>query len=158
MEKQKHKNEEYDDIEYKRWINKINHNFGMENMPKKLSEDEEAEIRQLHAQRGTLMDRYENICHKIEPFYSKIERLLAIEKEIWESLECVNRRICEIQGHLLSEKIDGDYDDEVCEYYYYRICQLCGKKVYEEGINPNDIVNTAKEFTSPKRIKLSLHR
>ena len=116
--------------------------FGLNNNFPKLSERQDERRDGLFQKRSLQIVMYNRLRAEIEP-------LLVLERDMWYNLNEINKEICEIEGHRLSEKVETEYDDELgCNSVsYYRRCLVCGKRIYKEGLKNNDVVVKGEEGT-----------
>ncbi|MBR4178968.1 MAG: hypothetical protein IKR57_06450 [Bacilli bacterium] len=119
--------------------------FGIDNDFPNLNERDESKRNSLFTQRKLLIGKYERLREQLLP-------LLTLERNMWAQLNDLNKEICEIEGHRLSEKVETEYDDDGLSRAvgYYRTCLVCGKRIYKEGLKEKDVVVKGEE--GPKRI------
>lgn len=127
-------------------LNEKTEQFGLNNNFPKLSERQDERRDGLFQKRNIQIAMYNRLRVEIEP-------LLVLERNMWYNLNEINKEICEIEGHRLSEEVSTEYDDDGLgcnSVSYYRTCLVCGKRVYKEGLKRDDVVVKGEE--GPKRI------
>ena len=128
-----------------RIIKKRRLHFGIYNRFPKLSREDDEERDKLFQQRDLQIKKYKRVC-------GELKAIMFLEKQIWYRIEEINKRICELEGHRLSEEIEEEYIDDglPMPVAHYRTCLVCGKKIYKEGLTNNDVV--VKEESGPERV------
>ena len=128
--------------------------FGLEHGFPNLTKRDQRKIDKLFEQRESLLKDYRDIADKLNVMLEK-------EFEIWNNLEFINQRICELQGHRLSDKteeiIDGDGYGDYLLLGYSRNCLVCGKRISECNLNETDVV-VEGEFDNPQRVKIKVKK
>ena len=131
-------------------IQEKDNEFGLNNNFPKLSEKDEERRTHLTKIRELAIGKYNSLSEKILP-------MLILEREMWNQISEINKELCELEGHRLSEKVETEYCDDGLSHSvgYYRTCLVCGKRVYKEGLKYNDVVVKGEE--GPKRILNQMH-
>lgn len=126
-------------------LERKDNDFGIDNEFPVLNERDEEKRNRLFTERKLLIGKYERLREQISP-------LLILERNMWAHLNDLNKEICEVEGHRLSEKVETEYDDDGLSrpVGYYRTCLVCGKRIFKEGIKDKDVVVKGEE--GPKRI------
>lgn len=136
----------FEDWKYKEYQKPLsNHCFDLENTGKELNKEEAKKVEKLLRKREKLLEQYKKICSKLDP-------LLCMKRETLEELQETNQTLCQIEGHRLSMEL-GEYYDY--ESYYYLTCLICGEKIYESELTPNDIV-VDEDMDNLQRVKIKL--
>ena len=107
--------------------------MGFQNDFPKLSIDDQRKLADLELQDSKLEARLFQIKEEIHYLNSKIEQLQKLR-------QANNECICKIQGHRLSSQVYSSSDDEYMPGYLYRVCEVCGRKVYGIEISQKDCV------------------
>ena len=118
-------------------------------MEHKILEDK----KKLLEKRDELFKKYDKLQKNLEEAFSIIEPILegltkmsVEEDKIVDDFVEISKKICEIDGHKLSEKT---YQNHCIQY---KVCLFCGEKVYTEVINNKDSVITHDEEKDIKHL------
>lgn len=150
--RKRYKAQGFDDLKINMLLSEdkdFNRNFGLTHEFKELDSKEEEKIDLLFEKREELVEKYAEL-------YEQFQIILNKEYNIWKEIREINNKICEMEGHRLEEKSEEMIDDDgyggFISFGFSRRCLVCGKRVNERDIKPEDVVvkGTAESIERPK--------
>lgn len=109
--------------------------FGLTHTFPILEKKEEIQVAGYFEKRKKLLAKYLDLRERTS-------ELLKQQAEIYNEISQISDAICAIEGHRLSKEVA--YLDE----FPYRTCLICGQKIFEKDLSPNDtVVNLNSELS-----------